>query len=70
LRGWARNVNGNFRKEKEELFRLARELDIKAKSQIMSQQELDLKQSVKERIAQLLREKKLNGSKEQKLRIC
>ena len=37
LRGWARNVNGNFRKEKEELFRLARELDIKAESQISGQ---------------------------------
>ena len=37
LRAWARNVNGNFRKEKEKLFRLARELDIKAESQISGQ---------------------------------
>jgi len=52
-------VNGNFRKEKEELFRLARELDIKAESQILSQQELDLEQSVRERITQLLREEEI-----------
>ena len=52
-------MNGNFRKEKEELFRLARELDIKAESQILSQQELDLEQSVRERITQLLREEEI-----------
>jgi len=52
-------VNGNFRKEKEELFRLAGDLDIKAESQILSQQELDLKQSVNERITQLLREEEI-----------
>ena len=59
MRRWARNVNGNFRKEKEELFRLAGDLDIKAESQILSQQELDLKQSVNERITQLLREEEI-----------
>ena len=52
-------MNGNFRKEKEELFRLAGDLDIKAESQILSQQELDLKQSVNERITQLLREEEI-----------
>ena len=59
MRGCARNVNRNFRKEKEELFRLAGDLDIKAESQILSQQELDLKQSVNERITQLLREEEI-----------
>ena len=52
-------MNGNFRKEKEELFRLAGDLDIKAESQILSQQELDLKQSVNERITQFLREEEI-----------
>ena len=52
-------MNGNFRKVKEELFRLAGELDIKAESQILSQQELDLKQSVNERITQFLREEEI-----------
>ena len=32
LRGWATNVNGNFKGEKEELFWLAGELDLKAES--------------------------------------
>ena len=32
LRGWAKNVNGNFKREKEELNRLAEELDLKAES--------------------------------------
>lgn len=32
LRGWAKNVNGSFKKEKEELFRLAKDLDIKAET--------------------------------------
>ena len=32
LRGWAKNENGNFNKEKEELFRLAGELDLLAES--------------------------------------
>jgi mannosylglycoprotein endo-beta-mannosidase len=59
LRGWAKNVNGNFRREKDELFRLAGELDLKVESQILSQQEIDLKQSLKERIAQLLREEEI-----------
>jgi hypothetical protein len=56
LIGWAENVIGNFRREKKELFWLAGELDIKAEAQILSQKELGLKQSVKERITQLLRE--------------
>jgi len=32
LRGWAKNKNENFNKEKEELFRLAKELDLVAES--------------------------------------
>jgi hypothetical protein len=59
LRGWARNGNGNQRKEKEKLFRLAGELDIKAESQILSQQELDLKNCLKQRITELLREEEI-----------
>jgi len=32
LRGWAKNENENFNKEKDELFWLAGELDLKAES--------------------------------------
>jgi hypothetical protein len=59
LRGWAKNENGNFKKEKDELLRVAGELDLKAESQSLSQHELDLKQSVKERITHLLQEEEI-----------
>jgi hypothetical protein len=59
LRGWARNVNGAYKKEKQELLRKVEELDKKAESQLLSQQEWDLKQSVHERLTQLLREEEL-----------
>jgi len=59
LRGWAKNENGNLNKEKEELFRLAKELDLVAESQVLSQKELDLKQKVNEKITQLLREEEV-----------
>jgi hypothetical protein len=55
LRGWAKNRNGAYKKEKQELLRKAEELDKKAESQLLSQREWDLKQSIHERITQLLR---------------
>jgi hypothetical protein len=56
LRGWAKNMNGVYKKEKQELLRKAEELDKKAESQLLSQQEWDLKQSINERITQLFGE--------------
>jgi hypothetical protein len=44
LRGWAKNMNGAYKKEKQELLRKAEELDKKAESQLLSQREWDLKQ--------------------------
>jgi len=41
------------------LFRLAKELDLVAESQVLSQKELDLKQKVNEKITQLLREEEV-----------
>jgi hypothetical protein len=32
LRGWAKNINGAYKKEKQELLRKAEELDKKAES--------------------------------------
>jgi hypothetical protein len=49
-------MNGAYKKEKQELMRKATELDNKAETQLLSQQEWDLKQSISSRIAQLLRE--------------
>ena len=59
LRGWAINLNGAYRKEKEELLRKTNELDKKAEDCLLSQQEMDLKQCLKERLAQLLREEEI-----------
>jgi hypothetical protein len=59
LRGCAKNSNGAYRKEKQELLRKAEELDKKAESQLLSQREWDLKQSIHERLNQLLREEEL-----------
>jgi hypothetical protein len=59
LRGWAKNMNGAYRKEKQELLRKAEELDKKAESQLLSQQDWDLKQCVHERLTQLLREEEV-----------
>jgi hypothetical protein len=54
LRGWAKNLNGAYKKEKQELLRKAEELDKKAESQLLRQRECDLKQSIHERLNQLL----------------
>jgi hypothetical protein len=59
LRGWAKNMAGAYKKEKQELMRKADELDKKAETQLLSQREWDLKQSISERLAQLLREEEL-----------
>jgi hypothetical protein len=56
LRGWAQNMNGAYKKEKQELMRKAEELDKLAESQLLSQRDWDLKQSIHERLNQLLRE--------------
>jgi hypothetical protein len=59
LRGWAKNMRGAEKREKQELFRKADELDKKAETHLLSQQEIDLKQCVKDRLAQLLREEEI-----------
>jgi tRNA A37 N6-isopentenylltransferase MiaA len=59
LRGWAKNMNGAYKKEKQELLRKAEELDKKAESQLLSQHDWDLKQRIHERITQLLREEEI-----------
>jgi hypothetical protein len=59
LRGRAKNMNGAYKKEKQELLRKAEELDKRAESQLLSQHEWDLKQSIHVRLNQLLREEEL-----------
>lgn len=52
-------MRGAYNKEKKELQRKAKELDKKAETHQLSQHEWDLKQCVKDRLAQLLREEEL-----------
>jgi hypothetical protein len=57
--GVGKNMNGAYKKEKQELLRKAEELDKMVESQLLSQQEWDLKQSIHERLNQLLREEEI-----------
>jgi hypothetical protein len=70
LMGWAKNMNGAYKKEKQELLRKADELDKKAKTALLSQHELDLKQCIKDRLAQLLREEEIKWFQGAKTLIC
>jgi hypothetical protein len=42
LRGWAKNLNGEIKKEKKEITRRVDELDKKAKSTMLLPHEVDL----------------------------
>lgn len=57
LRGWAKNVSGAYKKEKAKLIAKADELDKLAEMRIL--QELELKNSVKQTLAKLLREEEI-----------
>lgn len=59
LRGWAKNEKGFYKQEKEELIRITDELDKRAETHLLSQYELDLKQSMEDRLTQLLREEEI-----------
>jgi hypothetical protein len=59
LRGWAKNVRGNYKKEKAELIRKADELVKKAEMQPLSDREIDRKSYFKERLILLLREEEI-----------
>ena len=52
-------MNRAYKKEKQELLRKADKLDKKAETELLSQQELDLKQCVRYQLAHLLREEEL-----------
>jgi hypothetical protein len=58
LRGWAKNVSGANKKEKELLDKLDM-LDKKAEAGLLSVQEANLKQCLHNRLSQLLREEEL-----------
>ena len=59
LRGWAKNVSGAYKKEKKGILNSLDVLDKKAEVSVLSAQELDLKQYLQSRLAELLREEEV-----------
>jgi mannosylglycoprotein endo-beta-mannosidase len=59
LRGWASNIAGSYKKEKKTLLALLHNLDKKAKKDMLTDQEINLKHYLKERLVSLLREEEL-----------
>ena len=69
LRGWAMNTSGVLKKEKKKTLdnKLDR-LDKNAETSLLSPQEVDLKQYLKNRLAEMLERKKLSGTRGQRLK--
>ena len=59
LRGWAKNNSGHYKKEKKDLISKLEVLDKKAENETLLQWEIDLKQTLKARLIQLLREEEI-----------
>jgi mannosylglycoprotein endo-beta-mannosidase len=59
LRGWATHTAGTYKKEKKRLLSLLENLDKKAETTTLSDQEIHLKHFLKERLVLLLREEEL-----------
>jgi len=59
LRGWAKHTAGTYRKEKKRLLAILEKLDKKAETDFLSDQEVNFKHYLKERLVLLLREEEL-----------
>jgi hypothetical protein len=59
LRGWAKQTAGIYKKEKKRLISLLDQLDEKAESSILSDNKINMKYYLKERLATPLREKEI-----------
>jgi hypothetical protein len=59
LRGWAKHTAGIYRKEKKSLISLIDQLDKKAETSILSDNEINMKHYIKERLVTLLREEEI-----------
>jgi len=59
LRGWAKNKSGHYKKEKKELISMLDQLDKKSENERLEGWEIDLKQTLKTRLVQLLREEEI-----------
>jgi hypothetical protein len=54
LRGWAKNLNGEIKKEKEEITRRVYELDKRAECTMLSPHEVDLHHCLKAQLIKIL----------------
>ena len=66
LRGWAKNKSGHYKKEKKELISMLDQLDKKSENERLEGWEIDLNQTLKTRLVQLLREEEIKWYKQGK----
>ena len=59
LRGWAKNTSGTYNKEKKEILNKLDFLDRRAESTCLTAQEIDLKHTLQNKLAQMLREEEI-----------
>jgi hypothetical protein len=59
LRGWAKNKNGAYKKEKKEIISKLDELDKKAEVTMLAPHEVDIKHCLNTRVIQLLCEEEV-----------
>jgi hypothetical protein len=62
LRGWAKNISGDDKKEKIEILNTLDSLDKKAENIMLQPDELNLKQCLNNRLAHMLREEEIKWS--------
>jgi nicotinamide riboside kinase len=68
LRGWAKNVRGQYKKEKKEILNTLDMLDKKAKSIPLQPDEINVKQCLNNRLSHLLREEEIKWYQRVKVR--
>jgi hypothetical protein len=59
LRGWAKNISGQNKKEKKEILNILDSLDKKAKNFPLDSHERDYKQFLNNKLAEMLREEEI-----------
>jgi hypothetical protein len=62
LRGWTKNISGDYKKEKIEILNMLDSLDKKAENIMLQPDELNLKQCLNNRLAHMLREEEIKWS--------
>jgi hypothetical protein len=66
--GWARNISGDYKKEKERLLNIIDSLDIKAETPPLSDSERSLKKESDERLANLRRDEESKWAQRAKVK--